>query len=81
MADIEHEVRDLRIRITEANGRALTAVVKFTIGPDNYTITVPRVIQTRLARFLRELMKPIAPDEDIIRDTVVEKDLSTRFQP
>ncbi len=84
MADITKRVRDLRVQITEDNQKVITAVIQFTTGPgdapDNYTITIPRLIQRRIDRLLREFMKTISDADDIVRDTVVDKDYTIRLQ-
>ena len=85
MADITQNVRDLAVHITEDNQRVIEVVITFTAGPrddpDNWTITIPRVIQRRVARLIQEFMKTISDADDIVRDTVVDKDYTIRLQP
>lgn len=84
MADISMNVRNLVVRVIEANGKALEAVVTFTVGPgdapDNWTITISRVNQQNLDRLVSEFMKTISQADDVVRDTVVEKDYTIALQ-
>jgi hypothetical protein len=87
MADDVTTVRDLRVHVTENNEKAISFVIKFTTGPadvpgleTHYDIEIPRVIQTRLARLLEELTKNLANADDVVRDTVVDKDYRIQLQ-
>ncbi len=85
MAEIIQNVRDLTVHVTEGNQRVLEVVVTFTTGPrdapDNWTINIPLVIQQRVERLLEEFLKTIRQADDIVRDTVVDKDYTIELQP
>ena len=84
MADIRMNVRDLEVHITEDNQKVIAAVITFTVGPpanpDHWTINIPRVVQRRLDRLMEEFLKTISQADDIVRDTVVDKDYTIRLQ-
>lgn len=85
MADITQNVRDLAVHITEDSQRVVEVVVTFTVGPrdtpDHWTINVPSVIQIRVLELLSEFMKTISQADEIVRDTVVNKDYTIELQP
>ena len=85
MAEITMNVRDLTVHIVEGNQRVMEVVVKFTVGPrdtpDNWTINIPLVIQARVEELVREFQKTIGQADDVVRDTVVDKDYTIELQP
>jgi hypothetical protein len=85
MADIVQNVRDLSVHIVEGNQRAMEVVVTFTAGPrdtpDNWTINIPAVIQIRALELIAEFQKTLSQADDIVRDTVVDKDYTIELQP
>ncbi len=85
MADIIQNVRDLAVHITEDNQRVVEVVVTFTAGPrdtpDNWTINIPTLIQIRVLELISEFQKTLSQADDIVRDTVVDKDYTIELQP
>lgn len=82
MAMIRKTISQLSVEITEDNDRVIEATIRFNDGTDDYIINVPRLIQRRLDRLIREFRKSIAFDvDDVVRDTVVDKDYTIRLQP
>ncbi len=85
MADITMNVRDLEVSITEASQRVMEVVLTFTVGPrdtpDHWTINVPLVIQARVEELMREFQKTVGQADDVVRDTVVDKDYTIELQP
>jgi hypothetical protein len=85
MADIVQNVRDLAVHITEDSQRVVEVVVTFTAGPrdtpDNWTINIPAVIQIRVLELIAEFQKTLSQADEIVRDTVVNKDYTIELQP
>lgn len=85
MADITQNVRDLAVHITEDSQRVVEVVVTFTAGPrdtpDHWTINIPSVIQIRVLELIAEFQKTLSQADDIVRDTVVNKDYTIELQP
>ena len=84
MAEITMNVRDLTVHIVEGNQRVMEVVVKFAVGPrdtpDNWTINIPLVVQARVEGLMREFLKTIGQADDVVRDTVVDKDYIIELQ-
>ena len=85
MADIVQDVRDLAVHVTEDNQRVIEVVVTFTAGPrdapDNWTINIPAVIQIRVLELIAEFQKTLSQADEVVRDTVVDKDYTIELQP
>ena len=88
MADIERTVRNLRIRLEESpNERRFTMTIGYQVrvrpgpdGIDNYTITIPRLIDSKVDALLTNIRKIISIEDEAIRDLVVEKDVRINLQ-